>query len=100
MQKPNPPADDNPHWTKDDFARARPASEVVGIPAAAGLVRKGGRPRKAESERKQQVTMRLAPDLLKAMRATGPGWQVRAEKILRRSFERGRGRTGEGTKRA
>lgn len=81
-----PPRDDNPEWTKEDFARARPASEVIGTAAAEALVRKGGRPPKPVEERKQQVTMRFAPDLLEAMRASGPGWQVRAEDVLRREF--------------
>ena len=36
--------------------------------------------------RKRQVTMRFAPDLLDAMRATGAGWQSRAEEILRRTY--------------
>lgn len=81
-----PPRDDNPEWMEEDFSRARPASEVVGAKAAAALVRKGGRPPKPAEERKQQVTMRFAPDLLEAMRATGSGWQTRAEAVLRREF--------------
>jgi uncharacterized protein (DUF4415 family) len=81
-----PPRDDNPEWTDADFKKARPAPEVIGARVAATLVRKGGRPPKAAEERKRQVTMRFAPDLLEAMRATGPGWQVRAEKVLRRAF--------------
>src|SRR3990170_5466690 len=78
--------DDNPEWTSGDFKKARPASDVIGAKAAAVLVRKGGRPPKPMEERKRQVTMRLAPDLLEAMRATGSGWQVRAEQVLRRAF--------------
>ena len=77
---------DNPEWTKADFARAKPASEVLGAKAAALLVRGRGRPAKAPGERKRQVTLRLAPDILEAARASGSGWQVRAEEVLRREF--------------
>lgn len=77
--------DDNPEWTAEDFARARPASEVHGkMPD--GLVRKRGRPAIAPEAKKQQVNMRLAPEVLEALRATGPGWQGRAEQILRKGL--------------
>ena len=82
------PHEDNPEWTRQDFKKARPASEVVGVKAASTLVRKGGRPPKPVEQRKRQITMRFAPDLLDAMRATGPGWQVRAEEALRRAFKK------------
>ena len=80
------PRNDNPEWIGEDFRKARPASDVIGAKAAAMLVRKGGRPPKPVAERKRQVTMRFAPDLLDAMRATGAGWQSRAEEILRRTY--------------
>ena len=32
---------------------------------------------------KQQVTLRLDPDVLAKFRATGPGWQTRANEALR-----------------
>lgn len=78
--------EDNPEWTEADFARAKPASETLGTETAAALVRARGRPSKRPGERKQQVTLRLAPDVLEAARASGRGWQVRAEAALRREF--------------
>jgi len=78
--------DDNPEWTESDFARALPASKALGRDAAAALVRPRGRPAKAPDERKRQVTLRLSPDVLKAARATGSGWQTRADAALRREF--------------
>lgn len=80
------PLVDNPEWTEDDFARARPASEVLGKEAATLLVRKRGRPAKPPEERKKQLTLRLSPDLRTAMRSSGTGWMNRAEKALRREF--------------
>jgi uncharacterized protein (DUF4415 family) len=76
------PEGDNPDWTEEDFARARPASEVHGGALAAQLVRGRGRPAKAEGERKEAVSIRLSPEVLSHFRATGPGWQSRIEEVL------------------
>jgi uncharacterized protein (DUF4415 family) len=32
------------------------------------------------------ITMRVAADLAATMRATGPGWQPRAEEVLKREY--------------
>jgi uncharacterized protein (DUF4415 family) len=45
---------------------------------------KRGRPPKAAP--KVAVKLRLDPDLLEVLRATGPGWQTRANRILRERF--------------
>ena len=42
-----------------------------------------GRPRKAEGERKEQVTLRLSPEVLAHFRAGGEGWQTRIDEALR-----------------
>ncbi|MBV9528287.1 BrnA antitoxin family protein [Sphingomonas sp.] len=77
--------DDAPRITADWAASAELRDGDRIIREASPPVRIG-RPPKAASERKQQVTMRLAPDLLAAMRASGAGWQTRAEEVLRREF--------------
>lgn len=82
----HPDFDDNPEWTAEDFARARPASEVFLPEIVAQLVRKPGRPALPPGARKKSVGIRLAPDLLAAMKATGRGWQGRAEDVLRKAF--------------
>gem|GEM_PF-5992610 len=50
-KRPPPPPDgeydDNPEWTEEDFANARPASEVHGPEFAAKLVRRDRRPKAA-----------------------------------------------------
>lgn len=86
--KAPPPADfeDMPEWTEEMFARARPASEVHGPEAAAALVRGRGRPALPPEERKAKVSLRLSPDVLDALRETGPGWQTRADDVLREVF--------------
>ena len=81
--------DDNPEWTEEDFARAKPSSEIFGPEVMAFLVRQPGRPKMDPAKAKQAISLRVAPDILDAMRATGRGWQTRAEAILRREFLRG-----------
>jgi uncharacterized protein (DUF4415 family) len=47
------------------------------------LAKRRGRPRKREDERKELVSLRLSPDVLAWLRATGPGWQTRLDEMLR-----------------
>ncbi|MEH3117101.1 MAG: BrnA antitoxin family protein [Methylorubrum populi] len=69
-----------PELTDEMMARAVPGD-------GAELARRSrGRPR-ADSP-KQQVTLRLDADVIDAMRASGPGWQVRANEALRDRFKR------------
>ena len=85
------PDDDNPEWTKKDFARARPAAEVlpefIGKNATQELMRRSrGRPPKAD--RKVNQTLRLDPDVLEAFRQEGSGWQARINEVLRENMPR------------
>ena len=74
--------DDNPEWTEEDFARARPASEILPPEVVAAFV-KGKRGRPAGSS-KVPVTIRLDKDVVAKFRATGPGWQSRINEALKR----------------
>ena len=76
--KPTRPDADNPEWTADDLARARPASE---IPALAPVTR--GRPPLPEDQRKQRVTIYLDRDVVGKLKEGGKGWQTRANERLR-----------------
>ena len=85
------PDDENPEWTKDDFAKARPAAEVlpefIGKKATEELMRRGrGRPPKAD--KKVNQTLRLDPDVLEAFRQEGSGWQARINEVLREHMPR------------
>ena len=85
------PDEDNPEWTEADFARSRPASEVlprfIGQQAADELMRRGpGRP--AKPDRKVNQTLRLDPDVVDAYRRQGPGWQAHMNEVLRRHMPR------------
>lgn len=73
--------DDNPEWTEEDFAKARPISDFPEL-AAAFPKAKGGRP---PGSKKQPVSLRLDRDVLAKFKATGPGWQSRINEALRRA---------------
>jgi uncharacterized protein (DUF4415 family) len=77
---------DNPEWTAADFARAKTAEELWGPEFKNFLVRKPGRPPMPPQARKKSVGIRLSPDVLDALKATGPNWQRRADEALRSVF--------------
>ena len=77
---------DNPEWTKEDFARARPASEVLPPALYAALTRPRGRP-KADAT-KQPVKLRLDRATVAAFKATGDGWQTRMNDALAAAAKR------------
>ena len=72
---------DNPEWPETDFAAARPAAEAV--PAAAYARRRTRGPQKAPTKR--LVSIRFDRDVLDALRASGRGWQMRVNEIVRRA---------------
>jgi uncharacterized protein (DUF4415 family) len=73
---------DAAEWTEEDFAQAHCAADVLPAEMLASLTPRrrgpGTRPVKA------QVTFRLDQDVLTALRASGPGWQTRANNVLRK----------------
>lgn len=81
----HPTATDNPAWTAEDFAQARPAHDVLpdlfSPERAASLLRPRGRP-KAEVN-KVRVGIRLSPQVLAHFKASGNGWQTRIDAALR-----------------
>lgn len=76
---------DNPEWTEEDFARAKPLHEIPELADFAEYIRKGGRPRLPASARKRRVTMMLDPDVLEHFKAGGRGWQTRINAALRKA---------------
>lgn len=77
--------DDAPILTAEMAARAQISigGKVI-READPPLGTRRGRPPKPADERKVLVSLRLAPDIVKWFRATGPGWQSRMEELLRR----------------
>jgi uncharacterized protein (DUF4415 family) len=73
--------EENPEWTQRDFAKARPASEVLPPEVIAQFKNKGGRPRIENP--KEAVKLRIDADVLAKFRESGPGWQTRINGILK-----------------
>lgn len=82
-----PPADfdENPEWTEEQFARARPFKE--GFPEQYRTWKKLGRP-PVESP-KVHIGFRLAADVVAGVKATGKGYNARVEKVLRDALANG-----------
>lgn len=73
---------DNPEWTEADFKDARPFAEM--FPDLMDSIRKSrGRP--VVENRKQQISLRLDPDVIAKFKATGKGWQGRINEILKQT---------------
>ena len=70
----HPDFDENPEWTKADFARAKPASEALPAKLHQSLT-KGRGP--AKQPTKTLVSIRLSARVLDQYRAQGVGWQTR-----------------------
>jgi uncharacterized protein (DUF4415 family) len=84
---------DNPEWSDKDFARARPAKEI--LPPRlyeAAVKRNRGQRGPQKGPVKQAVTLRVDPDILAWYKATGPGWQTRMNDALRRPLTAPAGR--------
>jgi uncharacterized protein (DUF4415 family) len=78
--------DDNPEWTKADFAAATKFPGGLRLKdlkpgELARLVGKRG-PQKAPT--KIAVSIRLSPGVVKHFKAKGPGWQSRIDDALRK----------------
>jgi uncharacterized protein (DUF4415 family) len=74
---------DNPEWTKEDFARAKPFSEVF-PEMHANIKRSRGRPK--VDKPKEAVTLRLSPDVVEKFKtAAGDEWRARMANALERA---------------
>jgi uncharacterized protein (DUF4415 family) len=76
-------ADDPDTWevTAEEFARARPIDEVLPDVLAAFRRTRGEQKRPT----KVLVSLRLERDVVDGLRASGPGWQTRANDMLRKA---------------
>jgi len=77
--------EDNPELNADDFARAKPFSEV--FPEQYKSWKKKGRP--PVETPKMHIGFRLAADVVSGIRATGKGYNARVEKVLRDALAKG-----------
>lgn len=78
--------DDNPEWTAEDFARAKPFKEV--FPEQYLSWKRRGRP--LVEQPKVHIGFRLAADVVAGIKATGRGYNARVEKVLREALAEGK----------
>jgi uncharacterized protein (DUF4415 family) len=76
---------ENPEWTEEDFARAKPFKEV--FPEQFRAWKRMGRPPVAAP--KVHIGFRLAADVVAGIRATVKGYNARVEKVLRDALTKG-----------
>jgi uncharacterized protein (DUF4415 family) len=72
---------DAPQWTPEDWARARPMREVSPEIVERYLRSRG----KQKKPTKVLVSLRLDSDLVDNLRASGQGWQSRANEMLKKA---------------
>jgi len=72
----------------DPYDPNDPAAAAAYLNAADVTVRRPGRPPVAV--RRQALTMRVDPQLLAYLRATGKGWQSRLHRIIEEAIAQGR----------
>jgi len=85
MSRADAPDAENPEWTEEDMRSAMSFSELPDSIKRVIANRKRG-PQKAA--KKVPVSIRLSPDVVEGLRATGEGWQVRADEALRSWLEK------------
>jgi len=68
---------DNPEWTEEDFARAKPFKDA--LPELAKTIARRG-PQKTPT--KVPVSLRLSPLVVEHFKSKGPGWQTKIDDVL------------------
>jgi len=76
--------DDAPELTAEMLARAEIFHGDTFLHQATAQAPRRGRPKSAAA--KQQISVRLDPEVLAALRAAGPGWQSRINDLLRQAL--------------
>lgn len=81
---PEPEPDpENPEWTDEDFARARPAREVLSPEVLATF--RAWRDGLTEPRMKRRLPVSLDPDVFEHFQAMGEDWEDRMNAVLRRA---------------
>ena len=70
---------DNPEWTVEDFAQARPFPEV--FPELAKRLRRA----RTQKPAKELVSLKLDADVIDRFRSGGRNWQARINEVLRKA---------------
>ncbi|NYF78149.1 BrnA antitoxin family protein [Granulicella arctica] len=85
------PDRENPEWTEERIRNAVPFAALPESIRKVITVNRGRGPQKAP--KKVPVSIRLSPEVAEGLRATGDGWQARADEALRNWLEKEKRRT-------
>jgi uncharacterized protein (DUF4415 family) len=77
------PDAENPEWTAEEIRAARPLVEVLPKDVVAAIRRYRGQRGPQKAPTKELISLRVDRDVVDAFRATGSGWQTRANDALR-----------------
>lgn len=77
------PGAENPEWTAEEIRQARPLMDVLPKETAEAVRRYRGQRGPQKSPTKELVSLRVDREVVAAYRATGSGWQKRANEALR-----------------
>jgi uncharacterized protein (DUF4415 family) len=78
--RPDTPDAENPEWTKEDFKNSIRLKDLPpSVQRAIANIKRG--PQQAPT--KVAISIRLSADVAAGLRATGAGWQTRADEALR-----------------
>jgi uncharacterized protein (DUF4415 family) len=77
------PDSDNPEWTPDEIRAAKPLIKLLPKKTAEAIRRSRGQRGAQKTATKELISLRIDRDVLAAYRATGTGWQTRANQALR-----------------
>ena len=77
------PDAENPEWTAEEMRAARPLLEALPTETVEGIRRYRGQRGPQKAPTKELISLRVDRDVVDAFRATGSGWQTRANDALR-----------------
>jgi uncharacterized protein (DUF4415 family) len=83
MRKTSRPDAENPEWTGEEIRQARPLMDVLPQETVEAVRRYRGQRGPQKSPTKELVSLRVDREIVAAYRATGAGWQKRANEALR-----------------
>jgi len=96
------PDEENPEWSAEEIRRARPLIEMLPTETTEAIRRYRGQRGPQKRPTKELISLRVDRDVVAAYRATGSGWQKRANEALRlyapknEFVKKERSRTGRG----
>jgi uncharacterized protein (DUF4415 family) len=83
------PDAENPEWTAEEIRQARPLMEMLPKETVETIRRYRGQRGPQKRPTKELVSLRVDREVVEAYRATGAGWQTRANDALRAYAKKG-----------